>query len=439
MFTSHNCKTADVLLSSKEKYSERLGKVMKGKKKILIVIGAVLLVSVTVLGFKSAADGGGNDVKSNTYVEGTRIETGEIESVIYTSGRVVPKESTTVYSEFSGMALDVMVEVGTIVKKGDPLVILDTENLDKSIRDAKISLDIAELNYKASHADQSMENQVNSLENTYSSAKKTYEENQSLYEVGAITKKTLDVSKDVYNESYNTYISAQNSLNLNTAAQIAELQLQGTKNTYDDLLEMKEKSIVRAKIDGTITNLQVKVNDLVGESSPVALIETAHNLEITTSIGEYEVDKIKIGQNVRISGDGVGNDEYMGRVSLINPSASSQVSAQGSESNIGIEIEIIDEETKFKPYYTARLEIQHGLSENALLVPYEVIYVDDQNVSHVFLIEDSIITDVVVEIGVQGEIEIEIVSDKLESNDLLVLNPSNDLENQMTVELLREQ
>lgn len=63
------------------------------------------------------------------------------------------------------------------------------------------------------------------------------------------------------------------------------------------------KTIIRTPIAGTLNELSLKAGDYVGIGAPVALVANNNALEITTYVGERDVERIAIGQTVMIEGN----------------------------------------------------------------------------------------------------------------------------------------
>src|SRR5690606_35525674 len=68
-----------------------------------------------------------------------------------------------------------------------------------------------------------------------------------------------------------------------------------------------EKTIVRSPIAGSVNALYLKEGTYVAPGTPAAVVANNGSLEITTSVGETEGARIKIGDRVRIenTADGV--------------------------------------------------------------------------------------------------------------------------------------
>jgi HlyD family secretion protein len=268
-------------------------------------------------------------------------------------------------------------------------------------------------------------------------AKQDYLNAQTLYEGGAISQHELAQYKVAYDEAYHAYTAAVSAQGADqTNHKILALELESSKNTLDDLLKLKAKSMIKAPINGTITTIGVEPYDLITTGTVVAQIETTDDLEIETYIGEYDINKVQVGQPVKITGYGVGDSVYEGTVTFVGSSAEVQSVGQSTERSVLVKLDI-EGETAFKPNFTADVDIEVAKSGDALTVPYEAVaYREGQN--YVFTVSDDIAHIVPVELGVEGEILIEVKSDTLQDGDVIVLDPPIELEDGNAVSIIGE-
>ena len=237
---------------------------MKNKKKIIaalvVVLVIVVIILAVVLGKRNAAE---STSGQKVYISTDVVKTQDIEAIISTKGTVRAKESVDVYSDISSEVASVNVIEGQQVKKGDALMVLDTEALDNQIRDAELAVKIATLNM-SSTSTEAGKIAADNAKQRYELAKRDYENAEVLFESGAISQHDLTQSKVAYDEAYYAYttaVSAQASDKTSTS--VMALQLENSQNTLKDLLALKDKSVIVAPIDGTVTALNAEALDLV--------------------------------------------------------------------------------------------------------------------------------------------------------------------------------
>ena len=396
---------------------------MNNRKRVLALVAILLLIAVIVMavvfGQKRAQV---ETTASNVYVSTDQIVVKDLESVITTKGTVTAREHSEIFSELTSTVSGINVEEGDYVEAGQVVISLDTEALDKQIRDASLSLEISKLNYANALNTSSDDSQLLRAKNAYELALKDYENTKALYNSGAVSQREFEQSEYAFAEAEKSYTTAQDlTKSTSNNLKVMALDVESAENRLQDLQDQKSKAQIVATISGTVTSINVAENDIVTTSMPIAVIETIDSLEVSTYIGEYDINQVHLGQEVKISGYGVGNDVYDGKVTFIGASAEVQSVGQSTERSVLVKIEISGE-TAFKPNFTADVEIEVDKALNALAVPYEAIdYREGEN--YIFKVVDGIANQVPVSLGVQGEILIQVISDQLAEGDTIVLDP----------------
>ena len=405
---------------------------MKGKKKLLVILGVLVIVAIVAVAVLKSKAQTNESGKESIYVNTTTVEMADLSSTITTKGTVEAKESAKVYSELSGLVKEVLVEVGERVTKDQVLIEMDTEELDQKIRDAKVQWQIAQINYENALNGTSVDAAVNSAKTAYENAGNNFEDSKVMFASGAISQKDLDLSKQNFDMAYDTYMEAVNSkTSKNGNIKVLGLTAENAKNAYDDLLILKDKASIKAPMAGTVTQVEIKKFDMATGSVPIAVIETVDQLEISTYIGEYDINKIKVGMPVTITGYGVGDKEYTGKITFVGSSAEVRQAGQSTEKSVLVKVDF-DDKTDFKPNFTADLEIVFATADETTVVPYEALLNIDKSL-YVLKVVDDKVQRVQVEMGVQGELSVEVKSSEISADDRVILNPSVDIEEGVTV------
>ncbi len=400
---------------------------MRGKKKILVILGIVAIVMVVGAAVVKSKSSSSESAEGAIYVETASVGVQDLESTITTKGTVQAKESAKVYSEVAGLVSDVLVDVGDVVETDQILVQMDTDELDRKIRDAKLQVDISQLNYTNAQSETSLNAAITSAKTAYDNAEKSYGDAKALFESGAMSQNELDTARQRVDTTYDEYMEAVNEKDERSGSlKVYALNLENAQNAYKDLLDQKEKASIKAPMSGTVTRIDVKKYDMTTVGAELVLIETTGDLEIDTYIGEYDVNKVEPGMSVKITGYGVGDNEYEGKVASVGSSAEVQQAGQTTEKSVLVKVEFNDK-TKFKPNFTADLDIVYAVSDGATVIPYEgILNIDKDN--FVIKIIDGKTKRIPVEIGVQGDLQLEVISPEIAEGDTIVLNPSVEIE-----------
>jgi len=388
----------------------------KKGKKFWAIVGILILLPVIGIAMQKVADQRNMDIP---LLETVLIEKGSLSSNIYTSGIVRAKNTSPVLAEVSGRIASVNFEDGDMVAKGDVVASLAADELSYAVKEAQLNLDLIK-NRESS--------EIVSAKRAYEEAKKAYERNAVLYEEGAVSKSDYEASERAFLELRDEYEKMET-----VSAKQIELETLRLDKLKSDL----EKTEIVSPVAGTLTNMQIEAGGFVSSNQVLFTIEDFSELEVLTQISEYDISRIEIGQEVLVRGQ--GNEEaFDGRVVKIAPDARVSSNGQASETVVEVLVEISEKTENFKPNFSAELQILTGSIDDALLVPYEAVYIKKGGEKLVYLIsEDNKLKEVEIKTGMEGDLLMEIIpldGSELE-NKRVVLNPTENIEEGMRVRI----
>lgn len=219
----------------------------------------------------------------------------------------------------------------------------------------------------------------------------------------------------------------QNDSNSSTATQLKNLKTQ------------LEECTVKAEKSGTITSLSVAQGDTPTEGALLMTIENNSQLKITVNIDEKDILKVKEGMNVVITSEATGDTEIKGKVSKVitiissngNSSNPSGDSSSGSSSN-GFTAEItIDGNSDLLVGMKAKAKIMLVEKSGCYSVLYDCIMYDDNGNPYVLVADTSnsdngttaTVKRADVTLGDESGSYVEVTSDSLKENDLIITTP----------------
>ncbi|RKD23623.1 HlyD family secretion protein [Caminicella sporogenes DSM 14501] len=363
------------------------------------------------------------------FVKTARIEKQDIKSNIFTSGRVVSKKEREVTPDLTGRIVKIFVHEGDKVAKGQLLAKLDSKELEYDLKDEEINLEILKEKLEQLKRKDKVEFRTSykNAEIDYKEALEDYENKKELYKEGAISEDDLDTAKKSMEKAYNDYLLAKKNYENSEdelEIKIQEKQIKASKLKIEKIKSDIEKTKILSPIDGTITSIEVSELSVVGPSTVLFNIKDIRDLEVVTNISEYDISKIKLGQSVKITGEGIGDKEYKGVVKYISPDAETVTNGQSTETTIEVKIDIKDKNTEFRPNFTANVEINTASKENALVVPYEAIYTDKDGKKSIFTVDGNKAKKHEIKTGIEGDMVVEVIGDGFKEGDLVILNPT---------------
>lgn len=409
---------------------------MKNKKMIIAAILGLAVFGTAIFALIKAQNPSADESAIKVNV-GT-VSKMPLEASIFTSGRVLSADERNVFAEVqAGKVESIMVKEGDSVKAGDPILALSATDLSDQIKAAQIQLSIAKetLAQTKSAGTTNYDLALSSAKKAVTDAQKAYDDKLKLYNSGAISLAEKDAAFTALDRAKTELVSAERSYNnygKESQIKIQTLNVQAAQNTVNQLLRNKDKLTVKAPIGGVVYKINVKTGDQIGLSLPLMSISATDQLQVESNVSEYDIDLVSLGQKVIIKGDGF-DDVYTGTVTYISPVAESVINGQSTETVVKIKMAINEQNTKFKPNFSANVEIQTAAIENALTIPYEAIYTTKEGEKLVFVVKDGVLSQRTIKTGVEGDLVVEVIGTVLEDQEKVVLNPTEELKDGIAV------
>ncbi len=347
--------------------------------KILLYFGVFLIVIVGA-GFGLRAAGVIGGAEEGTAVETEKAKLKTITQLVSASGKIQPEVEVIIRPDVSGEIIELAVNEGDFVRKGDLLV-----RLKPDIFKARIDeLNAALLTQKAR------------LEQTRASliqAEAAHLKNKELYKKAIISE--LD-----FIQTKSNFDSQKASL------KASEYQVQSAEAQLRKAEEELEQTVIRAPQDGTVTGLAVEFGERVLGNSQMAGTEMMRvslldKMEVLVEVNENDIVNISSLDTTRIEVDAYPERRFNGIVTEIANSA--RITGAGSNeqvTNYQVKVriitphnlsmsgaELVQSETaenpeenfspNFKPGMSATVDIETKTAKNVVSVPIQAVTVRD--------------------------------------------------------------
>jgi HlyD family secretion protein len=354
-------------------------------KKLWWIIGiAVVLIVALVALKKSGAIGKEEGIKVAVEKIGKRT----IIETVSASGKVYPEDERKVSSDVSGEIVDLLVQEGDSVKKGQLLARVFADVLTSN-RDRSASV----VNQQEAQVG-NIEASIASFEARLNQAKQTYDRQKRLFDDKVI-------SRAEFEQAESQYLSAKADLNA------AKQNVKGTKAAVQSAradLNAANKNLSRTTIvspmDGIVSLLDVKKGERVAGNqfsvgTEMMRIADLSKIEVRVDVGENDIPKIHIGDSATIEVDAFNDRKFKGVVTQISSSSTSAQTVSAATTSdvtnykVYIRIDpasyadLIDPSKPrsfpFRPGMSASADIMTKRHENVLAVPILAITTRDKN------------------------------------------------------------
>lgn len=206
-----------------------------------------------------------------------------------------------------------------------------------------------------------------------------------------------------------------------------------TSDELEKLYDQLEKCTIKATSDGTITQLNVQVGDMV--NGTIAVIQDTENLKISTSFEEYDIQNIELGMECVITSD--ANDKTLsGYVSQLSPVSGTDMNSDGTFS---AEITINGTDHGLLIGMNAKAEVIISQKENIFVVPIDAVGTNENGEKVIYVQEGDTFRPFTVETGMETDYYIQIISDRLQEGMVVRSSADESESTAMTFEQENEQ
>jgi RND family efflux transporter MFP subunit len=210
-------------------------------------------------------------------------------------GTLHAAQTTQLASQMMGNIVEIRVREGDRIQRGQVLAILDEAQ-------PRAALD------RATAADLASQQEVTASDSDFALAEATFKRYQTLYE-----KKS--VSPQEFDEVQARYQAAQARREMARAGQAqakAVLQQARTALSYTHIL---------APFDGIVTEKKADVGTLASPGMPIFTVEDLRRYRLEATVNETDLRYVRMGQQVPVLIDALGDRELKGKVVEIVPTA----------------------------------------------------------------------------------------------------------------------
>lgn len=320
----------------------------KNKKKLFIFGGLGLLLVVVIL---IVAFGGNKEEIIQVQTEPVAKRT--ITQVVSATGKINPVFQVTISAEVTGEIVELPVEEGDNVHKGQLLVRIkpDIYIAQKNKAEATLAQARATLNSRQAALDQ---------------VEADYKRVQGLYEKGLASDADLEAAKS-------NYLQRLGELNAQ------KFFVQNSEAALKEAIENLNKTSIYSPINGTISKRNVELSQRVlgsGFSPGTELLTVADlsNMEATVDVDENDVVLVSVGDTANINIDAFGDKVFKGVVTQIGNSAvTTGLGTQEEVVNFEVKIKLLNPINTIRPGMSCDADIQTETKNNVVSVPIQSV------------------------------------------------------------------
>ena len=239
-----------------------------------------------------------------------------ISESVYASGIIKSQNQYQVYSTVSGLLKQVLVKEGDIVKKGSPLFILSNEMARLNTENARLTADFADLTTKDDRLNEAKIG-IEIARTRMINDSILWMRQKGLWDQNIGSKIELEQREWAFTSSKNTFLSA--IYRYNDLQKQLRFASQQSKKLLSISQTMSQDYTIRSQTDGRVYSIVKKEGEIINPNMPVAIIGNANDFILELQVDEYDIVKIKKGQQTWVGLDSYHGEVYEAEISNINP------------------------------------------------------------------------------------------------------------------------
>ena len=298
-------------------------------KKYFSVASVGLTTVIFLFGCKNSHEGNEEKKGESPSIEVFPLQEGKINSKMRVPGELVSFRDVDLYAKVSSFCKQLYVDVGTEVKEGQLLALMEAPEIVSQLASARSREEAMIATYKASKA-----NYERMLETSKTP--------------GTISQNDLDQALGKSNSDYS--------------------QLQAAQSTQKEISAMQSYLEIRAPFDGIISARNVSLGAYVGPSGrgsefPMFTLNEQKKLRLVVYVPEAYTSYLHLDDEIHFGVKAYPNDKFSGKVKRLAGALDKRLRAQR------IEMDVTNENKKLLPGMIAEVEFSLSTNPNTFVVP----------------------------------------------------------------------
>jgi membrane fusion protein (multidrug efflux system) len=338
------------------------------KSNIVLIIAAILIAGACKSKKQEDAGAGRQRNSGPVLADGFIVGISSVSEKIEVPGSLLPFEETQMRAEVNGRIVKLNIQEGTTVSKGTLLVKLFDQDLQAQLRKLEVQLKIKE---------------------------KTEERNRELVQINGISQQDYD---------------------------LAALDVENLKADIESTRIAISKTEIHAPYTGRIGLRNVSLGAFIAPTDIITTLRQVDQLKLEFSVPEKYAKEIAKGYTVQFTVDG-GKQSHKATV------LATESSVDQNTRTLKVRAVVNEKHPELVPGVFARVNLQLGKNNEALLVPSQAIIPTARDKQVIVLRKDSV-TFTVVETGLRDSAFVQILSglktgDTVITSGLMAIRPNS--------------
>ena len=286
-----------------------------------------------------------------------------IVQTVSATGKIQPETEVKISPEVAGEIIELPVEDGKSVKKGDLLVKIKPDSYKALLEQQEAAISSA----KATNLQQKA---------TMLKSEQDFRRAEDMYAKKTISVQEYNAAQAAFDVAKNTYESSLHEIERAEA---------GSSQARDQL----SKTTVYSPMDGTVTVLNSKLGERIvatGQFAGTEVMRVAdlNHMEARVDVNENDVVNVKVGDKANVKIDAYGDRKFRGTVyQIANTGTTTGAGTQEEVTNFQVKVRIDDHDLTLKPGLSCTADIETNMVKDVVAVPMQAVTIrtGDSNLS----------------------------------------------------------
>ena len=381
----------------------------KKKKPVFKITAVAIAVVLIILGIKGV------------FTPAVQVEVATVSpsypsqalTLLNASGYVVAQRKAAVASKTTGRLVWLGVEEGSLVKKGQVIARLESEDVEASKEQATANLNVARHNLEQAKAE-------------LQDAGLSFKRNKEMLPHGYVSQAEYDASEARLNKAQAAVAAAESAVKASAAT------LKGAKVSI-------EYTLIRAPFDAVVLTKNADIGDIItplgaaaNAKAAVVTIADMASLQIEVDVSESNIRNVSLGQPSEIQLDALPDSRFRGAVHMIVPTA------DRTKATVMVKVRFIDKASRILPEMSAKVAFLLRAVTTEEQKPKTAInpaaLVTRNGKQAAFVVKGDRVAETPVTAGAKLGDMVEVLSG-VKSGDRVVLNPPKKLKDGSKIKL----
>ncbi|MEA5464761.1 efflux RND transporter periplasmic adaptor subunit [Leptothoe sp. PORK10 BA2] len=298
-----------------------------------------------------------------------QVERAAVELTVSASGTLALGGQQTLKSPQNEATVEqVLVEVRSLVEKGQPLVVLRDRSKEQEVRSQQVEIQKVQLDLSRN------QEKVTEVQQQVAAALEQYQESQQLLAQGFLSEDEVRDDQEALDQVRSQLKDAQLTVTK------TELDLKTATETLALLEQQFNDRMVVSPIDGVVLEVQASAGAAIATDTDLLTLGDPSQEIVNLQLSTLDAAKVSINQPTRVRAIGPDAQDYGGRVVALSPQAlnpgGGNDNAQEGQARVNATVQLDQASQTLIPGSFVSVEIITEQQKNVLVVPPEAVQRD---------------------------------------------------------------